>query len=102
MGAAGVLMLVTAILETILGIPLVGGLIIIGLWYVPLVIMLILHIISLVFASNEGKSKAGNVVGIVASCLGWIPFVGFALHIATAIVLYINFAKKPRAVSAAA
>ncbi len=95
MSPATVLMLVTAILETILAIPFVGGAIVIAMWYAPLAVMFILHIISLVFVAQEGKAKAGNVLGIVTSLLAWIPFVGWALHLTTAIVLYATFLRKP-------
>lgn len=94
MSAASILMLITAILEAILGIPVLGGSIVIGFFYVPLFVMFVMHIISLVFVAKEGKSKAGNILGIVTSCLAWIPFVGMALHIATAITLFVTFAKK--------
>jgi len=91
---ASALMLITAILEAILGVPILGGTIVIALAYIPLFVMLVLHIISLVFVSKENKSKAGNVLGIITSCLAWIPFLGMALHIASAIVLFVTFAKK--------
>lgn len=94
MSTATILMLITAILEAVLGIPLLGGSIVIGFFYVPLFVMFIMHIISLVFVSRENKSKAGNILGIVTSCIAWIPFVGMALHIATAITLFVTFTKK--------
>jgi len=97
MSPATILMLVTAILEGILGIPLLGGSIVIAFAYIPLAIMFIMHIVSLVYVSKESKSKAGNILGIITSCLAWIPFVGMALHIATAIVLFVTFTKKPQA-----
>jgi hypothetical protein len=100
MKPASVLMLITAILEAVLGIPVLGGSIVIGFLYIPLFVMFVLHIISLVLVAKEGKSKAGNILGIITSCLAWIPFVGMALHIATAIVLFVTFAKKPAIASA--
>ncbi len=93
MSAARALMLVTGILEAVLGIPALGGLIIISTLYKPLFVMFILHIITLVFAAKENKDKHGSIVGIVTSCIGWIPFVGMALHIVTAILLIVSFAK---------
>ncbi|THG90833.1 membrane protein [Alkalihalobacillus alcalophilus ATCC 27647 = CGMCC 1.3604] len=80
-------------LEAIWGIPILGGLLIIGLAWVPLVIMLILHIIGLVFASKENRSKTGHILGILASALGWIPGVGMILHILAAIFLMIEAGK---------
>jgi len=96
MGAAATLMLVTAILELILGIPFLGGSIVMFFFYVPLFVMLIMHVISLVLVSRENKSKAGNILGIVTSCLAWIPFVGMALHLATAITLFATFKQSSR------
>jgi len=33
-------------------------------------------------------------VGLVTSCLAWIPFLGWALHVITAILLYVTAFKK--------
>jgi hypothetical protein len=93
MSTARVLILVTGILEAILGIPLLGGAIVLAFVYTPLFVMLVLHIITLVFASSESKPKAGSILGIVTSVIGWIPFVGMAMHIASAIVLLITASK---------
>lgn len=81
--------LLTGIFEGILGIPGLGALIIIGNSWVPLIIMLVLHIITLYLASTSGRWIAGSVLGIVASILGFIPFVGMVLHWAACIVLII-------------
>ncbi len=37
--------------------------------------------------------KGGHILGIVTSCVGFIPFVGIVLHILTAIFLLIEAAK---------
>lgn len=94
MSTSRILRLVTGILEAVLGIPILGGLIVIGMAWTPLGIMFILHIITLIFCSKENKDKAGSILGIITSCLAWIPFVGMALHIVTAIILLISAAKK--------
>ncbi|WP_413376254.1 hypothetical protein [Alkalihalobacillus sp. 1P02AB] len=80
-------------LEAFWGIPFIGGLIILSLAWIPLGIMLILHIIGLVFASKENRSKTGHILGILASALGWIPGVGMILHILAAIFLMIEAGK---------
>jgi hypothetical protein len=49
-----------------------------------------LHIVTLVFSKKENRPIAGNVLGIVTSCIGWIPFVGMILHIITAIIVLIE------------
>ncbi|MCD4838772.1 MULTISPECIES: hypothetical protein [Neobacillus] len=81
---------VTGGLEAFLGIPIIGGLFI-TLWqWVPLVIMLVLHIITLIYSNKEGKVKTGPILGIVTSVVGVIPIVGMILHIITAIFLLIE------------
>ncbi|AIM15285.1 membrane protein [Bacillus sp. X1(2014)] len=81
---------VTGGLEAFLGIPIIGGLFI-TLWqWVPLVIMLVLHIITLIYSNKEGKVKTGPILGIVTSVVGFIPIVGWVLHIITAIFLLIE------------
>lgn len=94
MGASRPLKLITAILESIFAIPVLGALLIIGSLWTLLGIALVLHIISLVFSAKEKKGTSGNIVGIIASVLGWIPFLGFILHLVSAILLWIDFAKK--------
>ena len=101
------LRLTTAILESLLAIPILGGSIIVSLVWTPLLVMLVLHIITLVMSVRERTSIYGNIVGIVASVLGIIPFLGMALHILAAILLWIAFsidlgrAKREDAISVA-
>lgn len=84
---------VTGGLEALLGIPVLGGLIVISMAYIPLGVMAILHIITLIFSSKENVSKHGSILGIVTSCVAWIPFVGMIMHILSAIFLMIDAAK---------
>lgn len=74
-------------LEAFFGIPLIGGTIIISLVWTPLVIMLALHIVTLIISSKENQNTHGSIMGIITSCVGWIPVVGMVMHILTAIVL---------------
>lgn len=80
-------------LEALLGIPVLGGLIIISLAWTPLILMLILHIVTLVFTSQENGNKVPSILGIITSCIGWIPVVGMILHIITAILLMVDASK---------
>ncbi|GGG11109.1 hypothetical protein [Paenibacillus aceti] len=84
---------VTGSFELILGIPIIGGLIIIGTSYIPLFIMFVLHIITLVLSANNQESKYGSIVGIITSLVAWIPFVGMIMHLVTAILLMISAAQ---------
>ncbi len=93
MSTSKILKWVSGGLEALLGIPLIGASIIIGFLWFPLVIMLALHIVTLVFTRKEGGSTVGSILGIVTSCIAWIPFVGMIMHILTAIFLMIDAAK---------
>lgn len=77
-------------LEALLGIPVLGGTIIIALAYIPLVVMLIIHIATLVVCVREDKSKTGSILGIITNVLAWIPFLGMAMHIITAVILLLS------------
>lgn len=66
-----------------------------------LVIMLILHIITLVMTKRDEGATTGSILGIVTSCIGWIPFVGMIMHILSAIFLMLNAAQKDRNVEEA-
>lgn len=84
-------------LEAFLGIPIIGGLTVIGFGYLPLLIMLILHVVTLVFSVREFENKHGSILGIVTSVIAWIPFVGMVMHIITGIVLLIDAYRASRA-----
>ncbi len=81
---------VTGGMEAFLGIPILGGLFIMGTGYTPLWVMLILHIVTLLLAAKENTVKLGSILGIITSCLAWIPILGMLMHILTAIVLLMN------------
>lgn len=83
--AVRILKIINGALETLLAIPILGASIIIGLLWIPLLVMLILHIITLVFSAQSGMKISSPVLGIVASVLGVIPFVGWILHTIAAI-----------------
>lgn len=77
-------------LEALLGVPILGGTLVIALAWTPLAVMFILHVVTLVFSIREGEKKHGSILGIVTSCVSWIPFVGMTMHIITAIILMID------------
>lgn len=80
-------------LEAVLAIPVVGGLVIMANGYSPLLIMLVLHAVALFLSIRQGKSKIGHSFGIATSCLGWIPFLGWTLHLVTAVILIVEAVK---------
>lgn len=77
-------------LEAFWGIPILGGAIILSMAWTPLWFMLILHIITLVFSVLEKRSFHGSVLGIITSCIGWIPILGMIMHMITALILLID------------
>ncbi|WP_047981793.1 hypothetical protein [Ornithinibacillus contaminans] len=97
MSVSRILKWVTGALEALLGIPVLGAVIIVGLAWTPLLIMLVLHIITLVLTKKDGGASTGSILGIITSCVGWIPGVGMVMHILSAIFLMINAAKPDNA-----
>ncbi|WP_026832130.1 hypothetical protein [Exiguobacterium undae] len=79
-------------LEAVLGIPLLGGLFIMGTGYTPLLFMLAFHIVVVALTARAGRVSKGNIVGIVASTVGVIPVVGMLLHMAAAITILLDAA----------
>ncbi|MBP3950177.1 hypothetical protein [Bacillus suaedae] len=81
---------ITGLSEAVLGIPIVGAAIVIGNGWMPLGIMLILHIITLFVTKGVGGRTRGSILGIITSCLAWIPFVGMIMHTVTAVFLLFD------------
>ncbi|TFD97711.1 hypothetical protein [Jeotgalibacillus salarius] len=81
---------ITGGLEAFLAIPILGGIIIFGTSWTPLGIMLALHIVTLIFAARDFTSKTGSIFGIVTSVVGVVPFLGFIMHLVTAIILLLD------------
>ncbi|MDQ0231367.1 hypothetical protein [Metabacillus malikii] len=96
MSVSRIMKWVTGAFEAVLGIPLIGAGIIIGFLWAPLGIMLVLHIVTLVLTKKDGGATTGSILGIVTSCIGWIPFVGMILHILSAVFLMIDASKPDR------
>jgi hypothetical protein len=88
------LKLITGIGEAILAIPVLGGIIVLSFSWMPLIIMLVLHIITLVVSANERTSKFPSILGIVTSAVGWIPVVGWFMHLISAIILLLSASRK--------
>ncbi|WP_101842055.1 hypothetical protein [Halobacillus sp. Marseille-P3879] len=93
MSASRILKWVTGGLEALLGIPIVGGTIIISLLWIPLAVMLALHIVTLILTQKDKGPTRGSILGIIASSIGWIPGVGMVMHILAAVFLMIDASK---------
>lgn len=94
MGLSRLMRLITGLCELVLGIPVLGGLIIIGTGYMPLTFMMILHILTLVVCVRARSEVHGSIVGIVTSFIAYIPFVGMIMHIISGILLLISSASR--------
>jgi hypothetical protein len=81
-------------IEALLGIPILGGSIVLGLAWIPLLVMLVFHIVVLVFSNKVGVKAHGNIIGIVTSAIGWIPVVGMIMHILSAVFILMDAARK--------
>lgn len=90
METSRILKWVTGGIELFLGIPIIGGLIIVGTGYLPLQIMLVVHIIALIASIYDKQKKSGNILGIITSVVAYIPVVGMFMHILTGIWLIVE------------
>jgi hypothetical protein len=82
--------LLTGVMEAVLAIPVIGGFIVIASGYWALVVMCVLHAATLIISARRQDSYYGSVLGIATSMLAWIPFLGWTLHLATAILLLVS------------
>lgn len=94
MSSAKTMKWITAGLEGFLAIPILGGIFVISLGYVPLVIMLALHIVTLVLSNKNRTTGAGSILGIITSVVAWIPFIGWFMHLITAFILVLEALKE--------
>ena len=76
-----------AIVETVLSIPVLGWLIYVYSFGLFAIAEITLGIIGLTSHNAKGKN-VGSILQILAGCLGWVPIIGFALHVLSAIFLY--------------
>lgn len=93
MSSSRVLKWVTGGLEAFLGIPVLGGYIILSFFWIPLVVMFVLHIITLVLTICDKGPFEGSILGIITSCVGMIPVLGMIMHILSAVFLMISASK---------
>jgi hypothetical protein len=85
-----ILKIVSGGLEAFWGIPVLGGAMIVSMVWIPLIVMLALHIVTLIFSVKTGVKRTGPILGIITSAIGWIPVVGMVMHILSAIFLLIE------------
>lgn len=77
--------------EAFLAIPFLGGAFIIANGWTPLFFAGVLHAAAIVFLLMSKRMViTGNLVGLAGALLGWIPFLGWILHLLAAIILFIE------------
>lgn len=96
MKALGTLKVVALIIEILLAIPILGGTIVIGSAYTALAVEGIIHIIVLILAFKASSSKLSSILGIVTACLAAIPFLGWILHVITAVIYAMDVASNKK------
>jgi hypothetical protein len=79
-----------AIYETILAIPIVGAMIIMGWSWIPLVLAVVYHSITLVYTIKGGGNRVGPILGVITGVVGVVPLLGWSMHVITAIFLYLG------------
>ncbi|MGW9530780.1 hypothetical protein ACWHAM_24240 [Paenibacillus terrae] len=87
---------ITGGIEIFLAIPVLGGLIVLNSAYTVLFIMMIFHIVTLVLSVINKEAYYGSILGIVTSVVGWIPIVGWLMHLLSGIFLMVTAAQEPR------
>ncbi|GGO00876.1 hypothetical protein [Saccharibacillus kuerlensis] len=96
MSISRVLLLIAGVCELLLAIPVLGGWFVLATGWGVLGFMFLLHAAALVFTLRERVPFYGPVLGIITSLLAWIPFIGWALHLASGIALLVNAFQGPR------
>ena len=76
--------------EAFLALPFIGGAFVVANAWVPLGVAFLLHAIAVVILLRERGPVVGNLVGVVTSVVGLIPFVGWFMHAITAFILLVE------------
>lgn len=90
MSRSRILKWVTGALEIVLAVPVVGISIVLGSNYIVLPFMFVFHLITLILTIKDRGAKTGSIVGMVSSCIAWLPIVAIAPHILAAFFLFVN------------
>jgi hypothetical protein len=80
-------------IEAFLGIPILGGAIILASGWAPLQFMFFLHLVVFIVSLVQKQRFHGSVLGMITSIVAYIPGLGMVMHIATALVLIIDAAR---------
>jgi len=93
MALVKVLRLISAVWESFLAIPMIGGMFIISWAWAPLIASFVLGFVGIIACVSERKSTAGHVLQLIAGLLGFVPVLGWLFHFVAALVLWISFVR---------
>ncbi|MBN3554486.1 hypothetical protein JYA63_09430 [Fictibacillus nanhaiensis] len=93
MNISRLLKIITGGMEAFLGIPFLGGAIILASAWGPLQFMFVFHLITLIICIVQKERFTGSVLGLITSIVGYVPVIGMIMHIVTALVLFFDAAR---------
>ncbi|MBY6037703.1 hypothetical protein KUV80_13615 [Fictibacillus nanhaiensis] len=96
MNVSRLLKMVTGGIEAFLGIPFLGGSIILASAWAPLQVMFFLHLVTLIICIVQKERFHGSILGLITSVVGYVPILGMLMHIVTALVLFIDASRGSR------
>ncbi|WNB91212.1 hypothetical protein [Bacillus sp. NEB1478] len=83
-------------IEAFLGIPFLGGIIVIASGWAPLQFMFFLHLVTFIVCLVQKQRFHGSIVGMITSLVAFIPGLGMVMHLLTAVILFIDAVRGDR------
>ncbi|MCR6097668.1 hypothetical protein HXA34_04235 [Salipaludibacillus agaradhaerens] len=71
-------------------IPVISWVFVVGLSAMPLFLLFILHLVTFIFSLIDKRRFHGSVVGMTAAFMGWIPVLGFFMHVIATTLLIVD------------
>lgn len=90
MSLSRTVLVIAAVWESLLAVPIIGGMFVISWMWGPLIVSFMLGFAGFVVCAKERRSVFGSVLQMIAGVLGFVPFVGWALHVVAALVLWLS------------
>ncbi|GGO02581.1 hypothetical protein [Saccharibacillus kuerlensis] len=81
---------VSGLFELILGLPLLGGMVVMGSGWGITAVMFVLHTVTLLLSLQHRQSFYGSAAGIVTCLLVSVPIAGMFGHWVTAVLLLVS------------
>jgi hypothetical protein len=82
-----ILWIICLVFEGVLSLPILGGVIVLSLLWIPLIYMFLLHTAALIVGYRSKEKMYPSIIGLCAAVLGWIPILGWMLHVCTVVAL---------------